>query len=331
MSEKIYFRIIYQVIAFIFILGIAFLPNQSSFAQEPTTIKSITSVVRAVNGNTVETDGNVTIDLSEADLDSLFGKVETSDIKVGAIIFADGQVIAAQSSATHTFFKADDVTIQLPQQIKVAAPIQKIDNEHKTITLLSKEILINSATELLQRKKKKLKPATFVSLENGGRVNVEIELEDDGTLVAKRVIQGLDPENIDPIIVGFIKTVNGGLIDFAGNFKIDITRLLPFPAPIIDGVLAQASIPETIASTNQDTYLSFGFSISRKGILFIGPTENVDLDKQTITVLGRELPLTAQTRFSGVKSLKDVRLNSKETSLELQNTASGLVVLSISQ
>lgn len=332
MLSKIHTYFIYQVITFIFLLGISFLPTQSVFAQQPTApVTSVTSVVKSINGNIVETEGDVSIDLSETDIDSLFGSVKISDIKPGAVIFADGQVITSQSSATHTFFKADDVTIQLTQEIKVSAPIQKVDSENKTITLLNKDISISSETELFQRKKRKLKPTSLPSLAIGNRVSVEMLLQDNGTLVAERVIEGLDPENIDPIVIGFIKNVNGGLIEFAGGFKVDISHILPFPAPIVDGVLAQANIPEMFAVTNQEPYLSFGFAISRKGILFIGAVEKVDLDKQTITLFGRELKVNPQTQFSGVRSLKDIKLNNVTTSLELQETSDGLVVLSVSQ
>lgn len=334
MFSKLPTHLIYKLFSIVFILGIMLLPINKSFAQQGPA-PGVSGVVKSINGSMVECTGGITIDLSQADLEGElddFKDEKLSDIKVGTVIHAEGQVVLGQNSQTRTILKATNATIIPPQQIIVAAPIQKIDPERKTITLLNREILVDGQTALFQRKKKKNKPTTFVSLGVGQKVTVDVILQDDGSMVAKKAVQGLYPGNISPIVVGLVEKVEGvGILTLKGGFHTDVTNLIqsfPYPLTVTDGILAQITVPEIFATTTQDPYMGSGFGFGRKGTNLTGAFEKVDLVKQTVTVLGREVQVTAQTKFEGyanLKSLADVKLGAADSGVDVEETSSGLV------
>jgi hypothetical protein len=339
MLSKMPTHIIYKFFTLVFMLGLTLLPLNKAFAQQAPP-NGVSGVVKSVNGSMVECTGGVTVDLSQAELETEledFKDTKISDIRPGTVIRAQGEAVLSQSNPGHTVFKATEAKVTLPQQIIVAAPIQKIDPERKVITVLNKEILIDSQTALFQRKKKKNKPTTFVSLGLGQKVTIDAVLQSDGSIVAKRVVEGLYPGNISPIVVGLIQKVESvGVITINGGFRVDVTHLVqtfPYPLDLTNGILAQLTIPEMFAMTNQDPYMGTGFGISSKSVSFDGAFEKVDLVKQTVTIFGREVQITSETKFDGYKnlnSLADVKTGIKDSGVEIEETPNGLVAKRLS-
>jgi hypothetical protein len=287
----------------------------------------VATVVVSINGSIAECSGGFVVDLADAEINSLFGDRTVADIVPGTRISVDGRYVASQSSPTRTVIKAATVEAELRKEMVIEAPIQQIDRARRTIVVFGRELLTDNNTKLFRKINKKKKKITFDDLNVGTEVTVEAEMLPQG-LTARKVVKLLDTAFTAGSIAGIVTAVNGNVIDFVGDFKVDIS-VANFP--VEPDFFAFASIIQPL--TARDTLRAFGFGIRDRTIFFNGNLDGVDTSSQTITVFGRKFTVTNDTQIwvKGKESTLSKLEANKPVFVTLQTNATGIIAFTISQ
>lgn len=312
----------------LFILLFA-LPSQAHAQSEADCAGSINTVVKAVNGHLAECAGGITLDLSTAQIFSIFGEKSVADVEPGARLRAEGEVVKGQGAPGSPLFKVTQASIFLSKEVLVCAPVQSVDTVNNTITIFNQKVQIDANTLLLREKKnKKPKTITLAEIMPGQEVTIEANLI-DGRLLALTVVRGISPENIDARIIAFTTLFDGRNLTLAGGFVADVSKFLAVANEIAVGIPVAIAIANPLGGENPLQVLSLG--VTNKNLFIGGRLFGVDTAAGSVTLLDKTIKVGPETKFSGVaKSLEALKLG-EFIGVQFIEAEAGLLAVDISQ
>lgn len=295
--------------SWIAVAALCFSFSASSFAQAPSPKDGdFSGVLKAKNGSMLQFEGGFTVDTSEANIQTVAGGLNLSlpELQVNSPVAARIQA-DSRSTPNNTVLKAQHVSVNLlPNEVVFVAPIQKLDVASKTITVFSKEISLEDQTLFLSRKKKKAKPSTLSAINSGDIVLVDALLV-NGRLVARKVVKVENSPYGDAFtVIGNVETVNLPKIGLSGGVEIELSKFM-FNFDILPGDLMYFGFIRSQESTTPPLDKIFSVALARnpRESYLAGRFDNVDLNKNTLTMFNKEIRITSATVFDGdFKSLK---------------------------
>jgi hypothetical protein len=312
-------KLLYQLFTFILTIGLLFSLAAKSNAQTTTPPNFAKGKVISLNGTVVECEGGLAFDLANVELTSQIGSPVLSDLVPGSWVTIEGELIAQQSTNTRTFFRASDAYVELKKDILISGPIQSVDRNRNSVTILGEEIFFDGATQFLKKKKKKLKQITFNELSPGSVVTIEA-IESENGMTARKVTSGLAPYGNEPHISGFIKSFNNDRVELVGGYVIDYTFFKLNNVTLENGVRMTAGV---WMQSESNPLKTVALSYSGGTLAFNAVADAIDVASRTITVAGRQIKVDERDIFGDPIDLSKLQVG-KLTSINGRPSAGGL-------